>query len=73
MDHVDPFAGSYVIEEMTSKIYEASMELINKIESEGGALVIVRRDSKEIHESAWKHLNSIESGSLSVVGVVKIS
>ena len=22
-----------------------------------------------IHESAWKHLNSIESGSLSVVGV----
>jgi len=70
-DHVDPFAGSYVIEEMTSKIYEASMELINRIESEGGALAAVRSGTQQrmIHESAWEHLNSIESGSLSVVGV----
>ena len=70
-DHVDPFAGSYLIEEMTSKIYEDSMELINKIESEGGALTAVRSATQQrmIHESAWKHLNSVESGTLSVVGV----
>ena len=70
-DHVDPFAGSYLIEEMTSKIYEDSMELINKIESEGGALTAVRSGTQQrmIHESAWEHLNSVESGTLSVVGV----
>ncbi len=70
-NHVDPLAGSYVIEEMTSKIYESSMDLIREIESEGGALSAVRSGTQQrmIHESAWEHLNSIENGTLSVVGV----
>ena len=69
--HVDPLAGSYVIEEMTDRIYEEAMLLIEKIESQGGALSAVRSGTQQrmIHESAWKHLNSIEEGGLSVVGV----
>ena len=33
IDHPDPFGGSYVIEQMTEKIFNASTELIKKIDS----------------------------------------
>ena len=70
-NHVDPLAGSYVVEEMTSNIVKKSFELIEKIESHGGALSGVRSGIQQrmIHESAWKHLNSIEEGSMKVIGV----
>lgn len=70
-DHVDPLAGSYVIEDKTSDIVKKSLELIEKIESYGGALSGVRSGIQQrmIHESAWNHLNSIEGGSMKVVGV----
>ena len=69
--HIDPLAGSYVIEEMTSDIVKKSFELIEKIESHGGALSGVRSGIQQrmIHESAWKHLNSLEEGSTKVIGV----
>ena len=68
---IDPLAGSYVIEEMTSDIVKKSFELIEKIESHGGALSGVRSGIQQrmIHESAWKHLNSLEEGSTKVIGV----
>ena len=70
-NHVDPLSGSYVIEDMTSDIVKKSFELIEKIESQGGALSGIRSGIQQrmIHESAWKHLNSIEQGSMKVVGV----
>ena len=70
-NHVDPLAGSYVIENLTSEIYDSAKALITKIESEGGALSAVRSGTQQrmIHESAWKHLRSIETGLHSVVGV----
>ena len=70
-DHVDPLAGSYVIEEMTSDIVKKSFELIETIESHGGALSGVRSGIQQrmIHESAWNHLNTIEEGSMKVIGV----
>mgnify|MGYP001293954832 FL=1 len=70
-NHVDPLAGSFVIEKMTSEIVASSMELIENIESKGGALSGVRSGIQQrmIHESAWKHLNSVEDGSMSVVGL----
>lgn len=70
-DHIDPLAGSYVIEEMTSEIIKKSLELIDSIESKGGALSCIRSGVQQrmIHESAWKHLNSIEDGSMRVIGV----
>ena len=70
-EHIDPLAGSYVIEEMTSEIIKKSVELIDSIESKGGALSGIRSGVQQrmIHESAWKHLNSIEDGSMRVIGV----
>ena len=70
-DHIDPLAGSYVIEEMTSEIIKKSLELIDSIEAKGGALSCIRSGVQQrmIHESAWKHLNSIEDGSMRVIGV----
>ena len=70
-NYVDPLAGSYVIEEMTADIVKKSFELIEIIESHGGALSGVRSGIQQriIHESAWKHLNSIEEGSMKVIGV----
>ena len=70
-NHVDPLAGSYVIEQMTSDIVKKSLELIERIESHGGALSGIRSGIQQrmIHESAWRHLNSIEEGSMKVIGV----
>ena len=70
-NHIDPLAGSYVIEEMTSDIVKKSFELIERIESHGGALSGIRSGIQQrmIHESAWSHLNSIEEGSMKVIGV----
>ena len=68
---VDPLAGSYLVEELTATLIEEAREIITSIESRGGALecVVAGYQQKEIHESAWKQLNSIESGQTKVIGV----
>ena len=70
---VDPLAGSYLIEELTIKLYNVSKNLIESIESDGGAMncVISGYQQREIHEAAWNQLQSTESGKTSVVGVNK--
>ena len=68
---VDPLAGSYLVEELTATLIEEAREIITSIESRGGALecVVAGYQQKEIHESAWNQLNSIESGQTKVIGV----
>ncbi len=68
---VDPLAGSYLVEELTATLIEEAKEIIETIDNRGGALecVISGYQQKEIHESAWNQLNSIESGTTKVVGV----
>ena len=68
---VDPLAGSYLVEEMTSRIASEARKQIDNINSKGGALTCVKAGIQQriIHESAWKNLNSIESGETGVVGV----
>jgi len=70
---VDPLAGSYLIEELTTKLYNESKNLIESIESDGGAMncVISGYQQREIHEAAWNQLQATESGKSSVVGVNK--
>ncbi len=72
---VDPLAGSYLIEELTTKLYDESKKLIESIESDGGAMncVISGYQQRQIHESAWSQLQAIENGKTSVVGVNKFS
>jgi len=66
---VDPLAGSYLVEEMTTKIAVEARVLIEDIQSRGGALNCVKSGVQQrmIHESAWKNVNSIESGDIGVV------
>ena len=68
---VDPLAGSYLVEEMTANISSEARKMIEEIDSRGGALTCVKEGIQQrmIHESAWKNLNSIESGKTGVVGV----
>ena len=68
---VDPLAGSYHIEEMTSRIALEARCLIEEIDSKGGALKCIENgfQQKMIHDSAWKNLQEIESGNIGVVGV----
>ena len=68
---VDPLAGSYYVESLTDKIEEAALRYIDRIEEMGGALTALEEgyQSGEIHESAYKHQQDIESNERLVVGV----
>jgi methylmalonyl-CoA mutase N-terminal domain/subunit len=64
-------AGSYLVEEMTSRIVSEAKALIEEIDSRGGALECIKSGLQQrmIHDSAWKNLQEIESGKIGVVGV----
>ena len=72
---VDPLAGSYLVEELTSKLYNNSKLLVEEIEANGGAMncVVSGYQQRQIHETAWNQLKSIEDGTTSVIGVNKFS
>ena len=67
----DPLGGSYAVEAMTLDIERAARELIEKIETIGGALAAIENGfvQNEIAESAYLAQKAIEDGSSVVVGV----
>ena len=73
IDHPDPFGGSYVIEQMTEKIFNASTELIKKIDSMGGAIEAINNGfvENEISNSAYEYQKKIDSNEKVIVGVNK--
>jgi methylmalonyl-CoA mutase N-terminal domain/subunit len=72
-DTIDPLAGSYAIEAMTSEIEKRAMEYIEKIDQMGGMVKAIEMGyiQKEIHESAYKAQLAIENGEDIIVGVNK--
>ncbi|MCD6158293.1 MAG: methylmalonyl-CoA mutase family protein [Euryarchaeota archaeon] len=70
-DVVDPLAGSYYIEWLTSEIEERAMEYIYKIEDMGGAMIAIEKGyiQKEIADSAYKYQLEIEEKKRIIVGV----
>ena len=70
-DVVDPFAGSYHIEHLTNQIYEQAMNEILKIETLGGSMTAIEQgyQQQEIHTTAYRYFNEIESNSRKIVGV----
>lgn len=68
---VDPLAGSYLIEELTESLYSRTKSMLDDILAKGGALsgIITGDQQRAIHESAWTHLNEIESGNRQIIGV----
>ena len=70
-DTVDPIAGSWHVEQLTRKIYDAATTLINEIEKKGGALSAIEQgwQQQEIHLSAYQYLNEVEQNQRNIVGV----
>ena len=70
-DVVDPLAGSYLVEELTTKIKNKSYEMILELEDKGGVLNCLKSGIQQrmIHESAWKEIKDTEAKDLLVVGV----
>ncbi len=72
-DTVDPLAGSYAIEELTSQIESLASDYIAKIDDMGGMLRAIETGyvQREIQEAAYAYQKSVEANEAIVVGVNK--
>ncbi|HMK36724.1 MAG TPA: methylmalonyl-CoA mutase family protein [Desulfomonilaceae bacterium] len=70
-DTVDPLAGSYYVEALTSDIERRALEYIKKIDDMGGAVRAVECGfiEQEIQDSAYRFQKAVESGDQIIVGV----
>lgn len=70
---VDPLAGSYYVESLTSDIEKKAMDYIKKIDEMGGAARAIEKGyiQKEIQDSAYKYQKEIEAGDRIIVGMNK--
>jgi len=68
---LDPFGGSFAIEELTAGLASRIEKLLAEIESRGGALACIESGwfSNELAESAYRHAQAIEAGAKPVIGV----
>jgi methylmalonyl-CoA mutase N-terminal domain/subunit len=68
---IDPLAGSYALEKLTSQVEEGAQEYLRKIEAMGGTLRAIENGyvQREIQQAAYEYQKSIESGERVVVGV----
>jgi methylmalonyl-CoA mutase, N-terminal domain len=68
---VDPFGGSYAIEELTDRIEAGARGLIDRIDAAGGTLTAIEQGliQREIQESAYVAQQRIDAGESIVVGV----
>jgi len=68
---VDPLAGSYYVENLTSELEKRAMELIEKSDAAGGSVAAIAQGffQEEIARSAYEHQLRVESGATTVVGV----
>ncbi|MCF8056501.1 MAG: methylmalonyl-CoA mutase family protein [Desulfocapsa sp.] len=70
-DTVDPFAGSYYMEQLTDAIELAAEELIAKVEQAGGVVACIEDGfiQRQIEQAAYDYQKEIESGERVIVGV----
>jgi methylmalonyl-CoA mutase, N-terminal domain len=70
-DTVDPLAGSYYVEALTSKLEAEAADYIKKIDDMGGAAAAIEKGyiQKEIQDSAYKWQMEIETKQRIIVGV----
>ncbi|MHB2026615.1 MAG: acyl-CoA mutase large subunit family protein [Elusimicrobiota bacterium] len=70
-DTVDPTAGSYAVESLTSQLEIKIWEKIRAIREQGGMLAALRKGlpQTEIQEKAYRYQQDIESGRRKIVGV----
>jgi len=70
-DTADPLGGSYFVESLTNDIEQRAWQYIEKIDGMGGAVAAIEAGwiQDEIHESAFRIQQAVESGDRVVVGV----
>ncbi|HEX8648125.1 MAG TPA: methylmalonyl-CoA mutase family protein [Thermoleophilaceae bacterium] len=68
-DTVDPFAGSYFVENLTDEIQERAEELMSKVEELGGSVNAIQFIRAEVEESAWGYDQRYKQKQDVVVGV----
>jgi methylmalonyl-CoA mutase, N-terminal domain len=70
-DVVDPLAGSYYVESLTSRIEEEAHDLIRRIDELGGMVEAIESGfaNQLIADSAWEQQVAVEQGDRVVVGV----
>ena len=70
-DTVDPFGGSYYVENLTDRLEALCWDEIEKIDAMGGMVVAVERGYPQarIAASSYEYQRRLESGELQVVGV----
>jgi methylmalonyl-CoA mutase, N-terminal domain len=70
---VDPLAGSYFIESLTSEVTTAAWQLIEKIDAMGGSVSAIEQGfiQDEIARSAYEYQRQVEKGEKIIVGVNK--
>lgn len=68
---VDPLAGSYFVEHLTTELEQKAQEYLDKLDDMGGAVKAIEKGyyQVEIARSAYKIKQEIESGERVVVGV----
>ncbi len=68
---VDPLAGSYLIEYLTSEIERRAMDYLNKIDELGGMLAAIEAGyvQREIERAAYEYQRAIETQQEILVGV----
>ncbi len=72
-DTIDPLAGSYYVESLTSALEEEAMKLITKIDELGGSPAAIEKGymQQEIMDSAYSYQKDIETGKRIIVGMNK--
>jgi len=70
-DTVDPLAGSYYVEYLTSEIEERAAKYIEQIDAIGGAVAAIEKGfmQREITESAYRFQKEVEAKKRAIVGV----
>ncbi|MBI3474941.1 MAG: methylmalonyl-CoA mutase family protein [Acidobacteria bacterium] len=68
---IDPLAGSYYIESLTTEIEKRAVEYLSKIETMGGMLKAIERGfvQQEIQNAAYKYQQAVDKHEAIVVGV----
>jgi methylmalonyl-CoA mutase N-terminal domain/subunit len=70
-DSADPLGGSYFIEALTGELENHAMELIERIDTLGGAVAAIEQGfvQAEIEEASYRHQLEVEAGERVIVGV----
>jgi len=70
-DVVDPLAGSYYLESLTTQIEEEAAELIDRIDDMGGMIPAIESGyvGQLIADSAWEQQQALERNERTIVGV----